>query len=84
MEIGFWNTQGVSKKNALIDIRDFCTSDFLKIVIICELKTKTPPSLIIANQYGFQHVDYVSTLGLACGLWLLGKDCNTYPFNLVV
>lgn len=84
MIVGFWNIRGVLKKNSLVDIRDFCNSNFIKVFMICEVKSQAPPSLITANQCGFQYVDFVPTLGLAGGLWLFWKDCNQSPFNLVV
>ena len=61
----------------------------LIIILVCLCYANSnlrphPPSQITANRCGFHHVNFVPTLGLAGGFWLLWKDCSQSPFNLVV
>ena len=84
MNIAFWNIRGVLKKTVVPDIRDFGIQNHISIFMLCEIKSKTPPSQSIAQSCGFRHVDFVPTMGLPGGVWLLWKDCSQSPFNLVI
>ena len=65
MSIGFWNIRGGARKNALEELRDFCISKNIKILMLCEAKSQSPPpkqppvllassSLILSALYGME------------------------------
>lgn len=44
MIVGLWNVRGVLKKNSLPEIEDFCSSNHISVFMVCEIKSKGPPS----------------------------------------
>ena len=84
MSIGFWNIRGGVRKNALEESRDFCVSNNINILTLCEVKSQIPPSQATASKAGFQYFDSIPTLGFGGGIWIFWKNCNKYPFSLSV
>ncbi|XP_057248246.1 uncharacterized protein LOC130590222 [Beta vulgaris subsp. vulgaris] len=84
MSIAFWNIRGASRKNALPEVKDFCRHSRISVMMLCEVKTQSPPSSSTAQQLGFHHFDFIPTQGFAGGIWLFWKDCNLNPFRLSV
>ena len=79
-----WNIRGSSRKNALPEVKDFCRSVHVSIMMLCEVKAQSPPSACTAAQLGFQSFDFIPTQGFAGGIWLFWKPCNINPFSLNV
>ena len=71
MSIACWNIRGTSRKNALPEVKDFCKSCHISIMMLCEVKAQSPPSFHTAIQLGFQYFDFVPMQGFAGGNWLL-------------
>lgn len=49
MIASFWNIRGALKKNACSNIKDFCASNQISIFMVCEVKSKAPPTQLMAN-----------------------------------
>lgn len=60
----------LGKKIAFVNVKYFCHCMKVHIMWLCEVKYQSPP-MIIANQCGFNHFDYIPTIGLSEGIWLL-------------
>ena len=84
MSLAAWNIRGIGRKNAIAEVKDFCKFCNIKIMMLSEVKSQSPPSLSIINQAGFQFFDYIPTIGYSGGIWLLWKTCNINPFSLNV
>ena len=82
--LAFWNIRGCRRKNALVEVKDFCDTSGVKICMICEVKSQIPPSLTCIRKCGFHYFDFIPTMGMSGGLWLMWKDCNQNPFILNV
>lgn len=82
--MAFWNIRGAARKNALVETRDFCESHKIKILMLCEVKTQTPPSQAMINKCGFTYFDTIPPVGFSGCLWLLWKNYNINPFSLSV
>lgn len=84
MSIACWNIRVGARKNAMEETRDFCLSQSVKILMLFEVKSQSPPSQAIIKRCGFHDFDVIPPIGFSGGLWLLWKKCNIYPFELTI
>lgn len=82
MSIACWNIIGGARKNALIETRDFCLHNNVRILMLCEVKS--PPSQAMISQCGFHAFDFIPTIDYSYGLWLMWKTCNIQTFSLSI
>lgn len=84
MTFGYWNVKGCGRKNVLAEIKDFCVVNKINVMVLSETKTQSPPTSSAVARCGFSDFDFIPTIGLSGGLWIMWKYCNVSPFSLVV
>lgn len=81
MKVGFWNIRGCGRKNALAEIKDYCIVNKVFVMVVCETKCQSPPTICNISNCGFSQFDFIPTLGLSGGLWIMWKDSSSNPFS---
>ena len=84
MNISFWNIRGCRRHLAMEEVKDFSLSHQVQVMMLCETKYQVPPKEGCVRHCGFQHFDYLPSMGLAGVIWLLWKDNASNPFTLSV
>ena len=52
------------------EVKVFCKSNKVKIMMLCETKVPIPPSEGCVRYCGFIHFDFLPSKGLAGGMWI--------------